>query len=351
MMRVPLQAALDAAQERARAAETPRDYLGASWIGSECERAVWYEHRGASEPDFSGRILRRFGQGHATEAGLLAELRSAGYEVISETPRGGQLSCWWRGGLLRGHIDGLIRGCDHAGLCDLGDTWHLFESKIIASARYHYDPEDYTYSTPLGNRHPTDHPTRYGNPSSVVGKFWQYKKKGVAKISKQYYAQMQTYMGMSRELDERGRAHYERWGIDAPLDRALFVGVNGDTAQVHSELVEYEPRWWAAARGRAMRVARASSPPERVAQTAAFPPCAFCSHRSHCHGSDAMRVNCRTCVHAELQIPGTPGYYGRWVQWTCRRHGHGCGDYTACSDYTPITEVPQWGTWENSSGE
>ncbi len=61
--------------------ETPRGYLGASAIGKECARSLWYEFRKCSRPDFDGRLYRLFNRGHREEATFVEELRGIGCEV------------------------------------------------------------------------------------------------------------------------------------------------------------------------------------------------------------------------------------------------------------------------------
>ena len=47
--------------------ESSRAHLGASMIGRECNRALWYGFRWATVPNFPGRVLRLFKRGHDEE--------------------------------------------------------------------------------------------------------------------------------------------------------------------------------------------------------------------------------------------------------------------------------------------
>jgi hypothetical protein len=157
---------------------------------------------------------------------------------------------------------------------------------------------------------------------------------GVKRWKQQHYGQLQVYMGLSHDEEVR-----KSWGLDEPMDRALYVAMNGDTAQVHAELVEYEPKWFAAAIARAKRVARnRDDGPERKRDTALYPPCAFCDHKGVCHRGDVMQRSCRTCVHAEVKLPGDEGHAARVMQWHCNLHNHGCGDFSPCSQHQQIDE-------------
>lgn len=346
MLRVPLQEALDAAQERLNADEQPRGYIGASIAAQECERALWYDWLWATPKNWLGRILRRFDTGHAMEARVIDYMRAAGYEVHSENPRARNEKKQYRanmlGGLFSGGVDGFVRGSDEAGILDLGPDWLLMECKIVVSAKYHYghdndfsDP-DLSYDFPVANKHPTKHPTSYGNESNIEGKWWKLHRRGVDAEHQTYFGQMQAYMGLSHQVGPNGKPVWEMWGLDKPLTVALFVAVNTDTEQVHAELVEYDPKWFAAIRRRAIRTARAKVAPERKAENPMYPPCRFCDHLAVCHHGREMAPSCRTCQHSEVKMPGDRGFWGKRATWLCTLHKQGCGDYTACDQWAEI---------------
>lgn len=340
MLKIPLQDAIDKALVRANEAQPRRGYIGASWIAQECKRAAWYDFIWASPHRFGGRTLRRFETGHVYEPRVIGWLEQAGYEVIAENPNARnpkkQYGAEVLGGLLKGHVDGFVRGNDL-------ESWHLLEVKAMASAKYHYDEDDEDYQNPLGNRHPIKHPTAAGNEANIEGRFWRFKRRGVKAESQTYYGQMQVYMGVSREEHSSGVPMWKYWGLDGPLERALFLAVNTDTEQIHAEVVEYEHNWYRAAVARAIAIALdRETGPERVNETPVYPPCRFCDHVDICHGTQPMLVNCRTCRHAEVELPGK---YKKRATWQCTKHKRSCGDCTACDAYEALprdTEVPEW---------
>lgn len=340
---VPLQEAVDTALEAAEEGTTPRRYIGASMVAQECERAVWYDWLWATDKKWRGQMLRRFETGHQYEPRIIDNMRLAGYEVHCENPKARnekkQYAAEWLGGFFRGHVDGFIRGGDDAGILDLGDKWHLLEIKAMRSAKYAYADDDEEYNCPIANKHPIEHPTAYGNESNIEGRWWKVKRRGVKKDIPTYYGQMQSYMGISRERHSSGKPFWLYWGLDGPLDRGLFVAVNTDTEQIHAELVEYEPKWWAAAKARALRVVRnRDGGPERKLESPLYPPCKWCDHRPVCHEGQPMEKSCRSCKHAQVRVPGDEGFYGSRSQWLCGKHGHGCGNFAACDDYDSMVE-------------
>ena len=63
-----------------------RDHLGASIIGKECERALWYDFRWATRRAFSGRMLRLFETGKREEDRLVRDLRRTSATVLDTDP-------------------------------------------------------------------------------------------------------------------------------------------------------------------------------------------------------------------------------------------------------------------------
>jgi hypothetical protein len=90
--------------------EAPRGYLGASAIGKECARELWYEFRKCSKPEFSGRLYRLFDRGHKEEFRFVEELRGIGCEVHEVDTDGNQFEVIACDGHFKGHTDGAALG-------------------------------------------------------------------------------------------------------------------------------------------------------------------------------------------------------------------------------------------------
>jgi hypothetical protein len=356
---IPLDEVIEAAVERERDS-WQSDGIPISKIAGECEREIWYVWRWALRVNFLPRMLMRFDSGDLAEDQIIRFLRLAQYEVRNENPnargttRDGkpkkkQYGAHWHGGLLRGYIDGLVRSevsedpeindviIERHGGAYLND-FHLLEGKLVASAKYVYDPDTQgDYDIPIGNKHPIRHPTKAGNESNIEGQFWKLKRVGVEKFKRTYYGQVQSYMGISHELESAkkdAKRVFEKWGLEKPLTRTLFIAKNGDTDQLHTEVIEYDPRWWLAARKRALRIANANEPPPRVSEYVQFPPCSLCDFQGICHLVDEMEVNCRTCAHAT----SATNKYSQRVMWKCAKHGAVGDNYTACAQYKPMVD-------------
>jgi hypothetical protein len=85
----------------ARRDDRPSRRLGASVIGQECSRRIWYSFRWAGSESFDGRMLRLFDTGHREEPRLVADLRAIGCEVWDVDDATGQQ---WEYTAVGGHV-------------------------------------------------------------------------------------------------------------------------------------------------------------------------------------------------------------------------------------------------------
>jgi len=106
-----------------------RDYLGASLIGNECVRQIWYNYNNFPRKPFNAETLMNFEDGHRTEELTAERLKATpGIELITHGPDGKQLGFSALGGKFKGHYDGKIRG-----LIQAPKSWHIWEGKSALS--------------------------------------------------------------------------------------------------------------------------------------------------------------------------------------------------------------------------
>jgi hypothetical protein len=230
--------------------DSPRSHLGASIIGNECERALWYQFRWAWPEQFAGRMLRLFERGRREEETFVANLRAAGVTVHDVDEDGKQFT--FRDA-ANGHFGGSMDACVR-GLVEAPKTWHVAEFKTHSSKS-----------------------------------FATLQKEGVKKAKPEHWAQMQCYMGWSG------------------MTRAFYLAVNKDTDDLHGERIEFEREAFETIIKKAERIVNATQPPERLSQDSTFFKCRFCACAEVCHDGRIAKLNCRTCVHA------TPIEEGKWV--------------------------------------
>jgi len=220
-----------------------RDHLGASLIGTECERSLWYTFRFATKPKFPGRVLRLFQTGFKEEARIIDDLRSIGIIVYDTNPdTGKQIQYSSFGNHFAGSLDGIALG-----FVEAPATWHVLEIK-----------------------------------SSNARSFKDMKAKGVAVAKPLHYAQMQTYMF---------------W---AGLDRAMYIVVNKDTDELYQERVYFDKAYADRLEAKAYRVIFANEPSYMVSDSDKDMRCRFCQHIELCRGRCLAEVNCRTCAFADV---------------------------------------------------
>jgi len=274
--------------EKHEASLPPREYLGASSVGRECARDIWYSFRhGQPKDEFNGRMLRLFQHGHVEEERIVADLRKAGFTVFNQKPDGGQYGFETHDGMFRGHIDGVI-------IID-GEP-HLLECKTSSDKNYQ-----------------------------------KLIDKGVEICKPEHYAQMQIYM------------HYVSG--KKPLRKALYFVVNKDNDDIYTEIIDYDENKALHFSERAKVIIGTTHGPTATPGW----KCGRCSFKNMCNAHNkkrdedvasvpVARITCRSCVHSKLH-EGT---------WTCKRHDKylsfdsqlkACGDHVFLPDFVSFAEA------------
>ncbi len=240
-------AAIDAACVR-HADDGLRPHLGASLIGRECERQLWYVFRWAKLPRHDARMVRLFQRGQREEDVLVGLLRAAGVQVVTIDPdTGRQYSFAACGGHFGGSMDGAATD-----IPDAPKTWHVLEFKTHSKKS-----------------------------------FDELTKIGVAKAKPEHFAQMTCYMGWTG------------------MKRALYVAVCKDDDRLHLERVDFDRDLFDRLILKAARIIEAIEPPPRYSEDPAHFVCKFCDYRDLCHGTSAPLPTCRTCSHSTPERNGT----------------------------------------------
>lgn len=223
---------IDQAMAEEHRREGARDYLGCSYLGETCERAVQYTFTGAPREEPNAQLLRRFQRGHIMEDQAAAWLRSAGFDLRTESPQGGQYAVVIGEGLAHGHADGILSGFWSAhGPCPI-ELPALWECKWL-SHKF----------------------------------FMQIKRDGLKKAAPKYEGQVQLYMG----------------GLG--LTRCLFTTGDADDMTLRHMLVAFDQDRFGALVERARRVhtkCRLGETLPRCANKPTYYVCKMCSFSNHC---------------------------------------------------------------------
>lgn len=271
-----------------------RSHLGMSQIGAPCDRALFYSFRWAAQPNFDAPTLKRFEDGHASEAVAVRRLKSVpGIELHEVDERGDQFRFEDFGGHFSGSCDGAVLG-----ILQAPKTWHILEIK--ASEKW----------------------ADLDKAKKKVG-----EKHALAEWNPTYYAQAALYM------------HY------AGLERHYLVCVSPGARKWTAVRTDADPVHAETLRQRAERIIFSDQAPERIGGPDFF-QCRWCDFHEVCHGA-AVRAerNCRTCLAVEVCRDG---------EWRCTKFGHvlskddqeaGCAEHRFLPSLVPGEQIDaaEWG--------
>lgn len=251
-----------------------RSHLGASGVGDDCARKVWYGFRWATKPEFGGRLLRLFNRGHLEEARFIAMLLMIGCEVYQQDENGKQYRISDANGHFGGSGDGVA-----IGIPDLPEgTAALLEFK-----------------------------------TSAEKPFLKVKKEGVKSAKFEHYVQMNIYM--------------RKMGLAA----ALYMVVNKNNDELYAEVILLDAECADQYIDRGVALVWRELPPEKLNESPGWWMCKWCDHRPVCHLGQEPHRNCRTCLY------GKPKDDGKWHCTNFESDLHGVltqdQQLAACSKY------------------
>lgn len=272
-----------------------RDHLGASLIGDECSRRLWYTFRWAKIPGFTARIIRLFARGNREEDVFIDLLKAANCNIWSVDPKTGeQFRVSWFGGHFGGSFDGIGKR-----LVEASKSAHVLEFKT------HNDKS-----------------------------FRNLQNKGVKESKPKHWAQMQIYMHGSQQLGGK------------LIDRAYYMAVNKNDDQLYGERVKYDKAAAESYLEKASNIIKMDVPPARISDRPNWYICLQCDYRHLCHYDQIAFPSCRSCVHAtpEIEVGG----------WNCihslRTLDH-ADQMEACNDHLYIPELIPYGDLLDSDGK
>lgn len=248
-----------------------RSHMGASLIGGECARAIWYNFRWATKSNFEGRLLRLFNRGHLEEARFIAMLLMICCEVYQQDENGNQFRISHAEGHFGGSGDGVA-----VGIPDLAPG-----TAALTEFKTHNDKS-----------------------------FSELKAKGVRDAKFEHYVQMNVYM--------------RKMGIAV----ALYLAVNKNNDELYGEIIPLDSAVADQFLDRGEKIVWMTEPPNKINESPGFFRCRWCDHRPVCHLKAAPDKNCRTCAYSE------PVEGGKWICRLHDQHIGKEVQLTGCKDYT-----------------
>lgn len=244
--------------------------LGASVIGEECLRSMFYSWRGYTHKLFPGRILRLFETGHLQEDRIVRDLLRAGYEVWATDSKGRQFTYTDETGHGVCKTDGVIRGV----------PGHETEP-LVMEIKTHADKS-----------------------------FKDVTKKHVAASKRYHYYQLQMGMWLTG------------------LSGGLYVSLNKNDEQYYFEYVEPNLVVQERIQQTIIKQVEAEIIPTRLSddQDNHF-GCMWCDHKDVCTGRAEPVRHCRSCVNAQAWEGGEWLCRSRGVLLNREEQLTGCSEY------------------------
>jgi hypothetical protein len=230
--------------------EEHRNHLGASVIGHDCARFIWYAFRWAKTEYFNGRMLRLFNRGNKEEQRFIEWLRGIGFNVWDVDPF---TQKQYRLYGAEGHYGG---SSDAIGTTPYPELINL---RLLLELKTH-------------NR---------GSFSRLIEQKLKINKP-------RHYSQMCAY------------------GKEFGFKYGAYFAINKDDDDIHVEIVKLD---WGQAddlRRKAEDIIFAEIPPTKVSMQATYYECKYCAFRGICHFNEAVDKNCRSCRYAK------PVQNGQW---------------------------------------
>jgi len=188
-----------------------RGYIGASSIGGSCDRAIWYGYKNVSRETLDARRARTFDIGKVLERYILEKLESC--KIFTMTTE----LCEKRFPIFKGTPDGII--------CNA-----ILEIKTAKDSSFRI-----------------------------------FQKKGLYEWNRQYYAQLQAYMGM------------------ASLGEGYLLALNKDTSELHDEKIYFDAQYYERLLEKTAWITSLDEAPMRINNNPGFYMCRGCDFRKVCH--------------------------------------------------------------------
>ncbi len=220
-----------------------RSHLGASLIGRECSRYLWYVFRWVYNKEHTGRQQRLFQRGHREEEQMLALLEGIGATV---NPLDGDKQhrisdC---GGHFGGSIDNIVTLPESYGV---GDVVFINEFKT----------------------------------NGTGASFNKVVSEGVQAAKNEHFCQMSIY------------------GYKKGIEYGLYMNVNKNDDSLHVEVVKLDFALAQRLIAKAERIVLSPLPPQKLSESAVFTDCKYCDMHNVCHKGQNYEKNCRSCIQAQ----------------------------------------------------
>ena len=283
-----------------------RSHLGASLIGHECKRYLWFTFRWVYHHKFSGRQQRLFNRGHKEEARFLEWLRGIGCEVW-EFERvlwyHAESDCYF---IDRFDMQRSTSGLD-AGLCiDCSEEPAHIEAATKRGVEFIKGKAQFRISGVMGHFGGSLDgmmllPESYDFKNKVLAEFKTSGDKPFTKLEKE---------GMKIDK-ETHFCQTSIYGYKYGLKYCAYLSINKNNDELHIELVELDFELGKRLEEKAEEIITSQVAPVRMSNSSAFFKCKFCDYINVCFNKQPLELNCRSCVNAKAVDN---------AEWFCMKH-------------------------------
>jgi hypothetical protein len=223
-----------------------RNHLGASEVGENCWRKLWYGFRWVKLEHHSGRMMRLFNVGHSAEPRFVTYLRGIGFEVREIDEATGKQ---FRISGAMGHYGGSLDG-----MCKAPERYQLSEDLVFLN-------EFKTNGTGPGYAKVAEEPLSKSKPK--------------------HFAQMSQY------------------GYKYGLKYGLYMIENKNDSGITIKIVPLDWNLGKQLEDKATQIIFAKEPPPRISENPSTYECKYCNYSGICHKNEPVEINCRSCRNSK----------------------------------------------------
>lgn len=299
-----------------------RNHLGASIIGRECTRQLWYIFRWVKEAEFDGRMQRLFNRGHKEEARFIEWLEAIGCEVWSDDLTNNVL--WYHPESSSYVIEPLDCKDVSIELVDVSnDKIHINCAKLqgVKFPQYRVSGVNGHFGGSLDLI--IKLPPRFGYDKPILGEckthntgagFNNLRKNGMENEKYEHFCQTSTY------------------GDKTGFEYCLYGCINKNDDDLIFDLVKLNHNLGQQMEMKAGKIIYSQTPPPKLSNDPSYYKCKFCTFNAICHKGALVEKNCRSCKNAEPVDGG---------EWACTEYNNTIPEdfiKVGCEDgYQPIT--------------
>lgn len=220
----------------------PRNYIGASIVGNQCEALIAFSLRGFPDSELGYKLKRIFRDGHRIEDDVVRDIKKAKVKVMDVDPyTGKQWSFEGFGGHAVGHADGILET-------------HNGESLLLEIK------------------------------SMNANKFKEFSTKGVKFSHRHYYSQVQFMLGLGK------------------MSSCVFIAYCKNDSEYHSEIIEYDEFHFNELAYKVERVLDGEA--RKISQDPSDWRCRGCFKRDVCWNEKEPKKTMRSCKSYKPQMKG-----------------------------------------------